>query len=262
MNDTGYTQADSVIIRINEEMEWRSSLTSYGYVLEARIPFCVLSALQFPNKYVGFDISVIDVNDTLQNKPVVYTWSGADASGRHNPREWGTIALQQLFLPLKILLASSLLFVTLLVAAMLFLILYRKHKDLAYEMLEKKDLSPALKEILVIIDNNIEKPDLGPGFLASAYGCSASTLEKTFRQGLNTTCKNIIALSRIKRAKAYLNEPGVDIKDIAQAVGFTEITAFKNTFKQLAGVSPQEWRKNRLEDAMEENGETRENCGM
>jgi hypothetical protein len=155
MTDTGYTQVDSIIIRIDEEMEWRSSLTSYGYSIEARIPFCILSALQFPNKYFGFDISVIDVNKVNPNEQQVYTWSGSEPSGRHNPNEWGTIVLRQLFLPLKIILTLSLLFVALLLLAMIYLILYKKHKDLYYEKLEKKELSPMLKEIMNIIEYNL-----------------------------------------------------------------------------------------------------------
>lgn len=259
MSDTGYTQVDSVIIRIDEEMEWRSRLTGYGYIIEARIPFCVLSALQFPNKHFGFDISVIDVNNANQNKPQVYTWAGTEPSGRHNPNEWGTIVLRQLFFPLKILLAFSLVFIALLLLAMVYLLLYKKHKDLYYEKLEKKELSPMLKDIMHTIEYNIEKPGLCPDYIASKYGCSTPELEKAFKRELNTSCRKIITFSRIKKAKSHLTEPDSAIEDIARAAGFPDTTIFINTFKRLAGVSPEEWKKNRLEDALEEDEELEKN---
>jgi AraC-like DNA-binding protein len=69
----------------------------------------------------------------------------------------------------------------------------------------------------------------------------------------------MITLSRIKKAKSSLTESESSIKDIAKAVGFTDITTFINTFKNLAGVTPEAWRKNRLEDAREEDEELEEN---
>ena len=259
MSDTGYMQIDSVVIRIDEEMEWRSRPTSYVYIIEARNPFCVLSALLFPNNYVGFDIYVFDVNDASQNEQQVYTWSGSEPSGRHNPNEWGTIVLRQLFLPLKIILAFSLLFVALLLVTMVYLILYKKQKDLYYEKIEKKELSPMLKDVMHTIDYNIDKPDLNPDYIARKYGCSTYELEKAFKQELNTSCKKIITLSRIKKAKSFLIESDSDIEDIAKASGFTDTTTFINTFKGLAGVYPEEWKKNRIEDAKEEDEELEEN---
>lgn len=259
MSDSGYTQVDSVIIRIDEEMEWRSRLTGYGYTVEARIPFCVLSKLQFPNKTFGFDISVIDVQNINQKEPTVYVWSGAEPSGRHNPNEWGTIVLRQLFLPLKITLAFSLFFVVLLLVVMVYLILYKKHKDLYFEKLLKKELSPELKEILQSVEYNIGKPDLSPEYIANKHGLTLFELEKIFKQELNTTCIKIITLSRIKNAKTYLTESGKDIKDVATAIGFTDIATFIKTFKDHAGVTPEDWKRYRLEDTREGDEELEEN---
>ena len=252
ISDTGYTQVDSIIIRIDEEMVWRGSLTNYGYIIEARIPFCVLSALEFPPKRFGFDLSVIDINDANQKEPDVYTWSGTQPSGRHNPNEWGAIILRQHFLPLKLLLILSLFIVAILIITMISLILYRKQKELYYEKIEKKELSPILKEIMHIIENNIEKQELNPKYIVNKYGCSVSEVEKAFRQELGTSCNKIITLSRIKKARSYLIEPDIAIEDIANAVGFADMNVFVKAFKTFAGVTPEKWRENRFEDAVEE----------
>ena len=110
-----------------------------------------------------------------------------------------------------------------------------------------------------IIENNVEKQELNPKYIANKYGCPVSEIEKAFRQELGTSCNKIITLSRIKKAKSYLIEPDSEIEDIANAVGFADANVFVKTFKAFAGVAPEKWRKNRLEDAMEEDEETDEN---
>ena len=259
ISDTGYTQVDSIIIRIDEEMEWRGNLTNYGYIIEARIPFCVLSALEFPQKRFGFDLSVIDINDTNQKEPDVYNWSGAQPSGRHNPNEWGTIILRQHFLPLKLLLILCLFIVAILIITMISLILYRKQKELFYKKIEKKEFSPTLKEIMHIIENNVEKQELNPKYIANKYGCPVSEVEKAFRQELGVSCNKVITLSRIKKAKSYLIEPDSEIEDIGNAVGFADTNVFVKAFKTFAGVPPEEWRRNRLEDSLEDDDEIDKN---
>ena len=259
ISDTGYTQLDSIIIRIDEEMEWRGSLTDYGYIIEARIPFCVLSALEFPQKRFGFDLSVIDINNTNQKEPDVYTWSGAQPSGRHNPNEWGAIILRQHFFPLKLLLILSLFIVAILIITMISLILYRKQKELFYKKVEKKELSPILKEIMHIIENNIEKQELNPKYISNKYGCSVSEVEKTFSQELGTSCAKVIRFSRIKKAKLYLLIPDFKIENSAHAVGFADTNVFVKAFKEFAGVTPEVWRRNRLEDSLENDGDTDKN---
>lgn len=109
------------------------------------------------------------------------------------------------------------------------------------------------------IEYNIEKPGLCPDYIASKYGCSTPELEKAFKRELNTSCRKIITFSRIKKAKSHLTEPDSAIEDIARAAGFPDTTIFINTFKRLAGVSPEEWKKNRLEDALEEDEELEKN---
>jgi len=255
INDSTTIQIDSLIIRINEEMEWRSRLTEFGYIVEMRIPFCVLSALEFPQKHIGFDIAVIDKNDPRQRTPSVYTWSGAEPAGRHNPAEWGTIILRQLFLPLKLLLVITLFFVTLLIVGMTALILYRKRKDYYYEKLVKKGLSPKLREIIAIVERHIKRPDLSPEDVAGHYGCRISALEKIFNHELNTSCQKHIVFSRIKKAKTLLVDTEMSIESISKETGFTGTDIFTNTFTSLAGVPPEKWRKNRLEDLIEDEEE-------
>ncbi|MBD3315118.1 MAG: hypothetical protein GF344_04980, partial [Chitinivibrionales bacterium] len=54
------SQSDSIIVRIQDEVEWRSRLTVNGYCVEAGIPFGVLSDLEFPRKHLGFDLCIVN----------------------------------------------------------------------------------------------------------------------------------------------------------------------------------------------------------
>ncbi len=255
VTDTGTTQVDSMIIRFDEEMTWRSRLTDFGYIIEARIPFCILSDLEFPPKRIGFDIAVIDKNDRTQKEPAVYVWSGTEPAGRHNPAEWGTLVLRQIFLPLKVLLGISLVLVSMLITAMVFLILYRKRKDYYYETRANKELSPRLREIISIIENNSARTDLSTERVAGLAGSSPAEIETLFRQELSTSCEKHIVYLRIKKAKKLLLETEMRIEEIAKETGFIAAEPFVGEFTAQAGVPPEKWRENRRADLMDEDDE-------
>ncbi len=252
VSDTGVRQIDSVIIRIGEEMEWRRQITDYGYIIETRIPFCVLSALEFPQKHFGFDICVVNRDDSKQKEPSVYTWSGAHPAGRHNPAEWGTVVLRQLLLPVKMVLFTGLIIIILFIIGMLFLIFYKKQKDYLYERKEQKGFSLRLQEIIRCMERKIAQTDLDSASIARYCGCTNAELTKIFSQELNTTCENYIVLMRIKKAKSLLAESAMSIDALPPVIGFSDKELFVNTFTALAGVSPEKWRKNRLEDALDD----------
>ena len=44
----------------------------------------------------------------------------------------------------------------------------------------------------------------------------------------------------------------MSIVSISKETGFTSTDIFTNTFSSLAGVPPEKWRKNRLEDLIED----------
>jgi AraC-like DNA-binding protein len=252
VSNTGATVLDSVLARMDEEMDWRNVITDYSYIIEARIPLYLLSNLQFPNKQFGFDVAVIDINDSREFKPNVFCWSGAEPSDRHSPAGWGTIVLTQPFLPLKVLFIISLSVIFILLIGIAVLSFVRGQKDRQYEKIEQKEPSPQLKKIFEIIDNNINKPALNLIDLAQMSGLTIPEIEKVLKKELNTSCNTIITFSRIKKAKDLLVNSDRGVKNIAQAVGYTDSKAFIKSFKTLAGVTPEEWRRNRAEDDIDE----------
>lgn len=257
VSDTGSLVLDSILARLDEEMDWRSSLTNYGYIIEARIPLYLLSDLQFPNKQFGFDVAVINIDNSKQHKPKVFSWSGAEPADRHSPAGWGTVTLTQPFLPLKLLFILIIAVIAMLIIVIALLSLVRGHKDRKYEKIEQKEPSTKCKKLFEIIDSNINKPGLNLIDLAHLSDLTIPEIEKILKNELNTSCNTIITFSRIKKAKDLLVNSSRSVKTIAKAVGYADSEVFVKSFKGLAGVTPEEWRRNRAEDEIdnEEEGE-------
>lgn len=252
LTDTGGVQVDSIIIRLKEEMEWRSMRTSFGYTIEARIPFCVLSALEFPRKYGGFDISVISASGQNHDIPEIFSWSGANPAERHKPSVWGTLVLKQLMAPLKLLLVIILIIVCTIIILMITIILYRRQKDAYYENLETKPLPKKLQKAIEVIEKRLDQPDLRSKDLAQETNCSIAEIEALFSQEMATSCAKMISVMRIKKAKHLLANTNYSLTRICVETGLKNPALFYESFKSMVGVSPQEWRQNRLEEVDEE----------
>jgi len=249
--DTGAVLLDSVIMLVKEQTLWRSSLTGQGYVVEGRIPFFTLTALEFPPKEFGFDVAVVN-RDTLDlNKETVCSWSGTPPSSLHNPSEWGTIKLRQLFLPLKLLLIAAFFFIIAVVGVMVALIAENRRKEYYLEKRARAGLSPAMQSIMTTIEGATGQKDLSPDAVARACGCSVSLLQKTCADELHASCETLITLARIKKAKTWLAGSSMTMDEVAHAAGFADTAAFARMFKSYAGVHPQQWKENRLKDSLD-----------
>jgi AraC-like DNA-binding protein len=253
--DTGPVILDSVIVRIDEEVEWRCEATGYGYCVEARIPFCVLSSSDFPPKKFGFDVSILDYTDSRESYPLIHTWSGAPAASRRMPLQWGTVILRQAFLPLKVTLQASLCLLFILVIGMAGLMVYRGREESYYEKLERRGVTPRLRTILDCIEKRSTQPSLTPAGLAEETGYTVDELEGIVRAELGVSSERIIAFMRVQSAKPLLSATGKGIAEIAAICGFTGERQFVESFTALAGVSPQQWRENRLRDARDDDDE-------
>ncbi|MBK9640788.1 MAG: helix-turn-helix transcriptional regulator [Saprospiraceae bacterium] len=55
-----------------------------------------------------------------------------------------------------------------------------------------------------------------------------------------------IRIVRLNKAKGLLANPSLSITSIAQECGYEDPTYFARVFKQDTGMTPQEWRMNKL----------------
>lgn len=86
--------------------------------------------------------------------------------------------------------------------------------------------------------------DLTTESLARRLYVSPARLNGMFRKRFDMSVKEYINDARMKRAKFLLEHTDKMIYEIAIAVGFQDIDYFTKVFKQNAGCTPRDWRRN------------------
>jgi len=84
--------------------------------------------------------------------------------------------------------------------------------------------------------------DLSLQYLADAWGYNPKYLGRLFKANAGYTIREYCNRIRISAAKELLENTQMKIADIAQHVGYNNITYFNYVFAALVGVSPSEYR--------------------
>jgi len=98
---------------------------------------------------------------------------------------------------------------------------------------------------LVFISANSHRP-IGPSEVAQAAGSETRTLQNHFRKFLGRPIATEIRRVRIERAKRELIQDKRPLSEIARDVGFGDIQRLYEVFRREVGVTPSEYRKQRL----------------
>ena len=81
---------------------------------------------------------------------------------------------------------------------------------------------------------------------AEIAGTSVRTLQRRLGQfGMNYSC--LVQQARFETAVEMFKDPGTKILDVANAVGYSDPSHFARAFRSIAGISPQEYRRQRLD---------------
>jgi len=88
-----------------------------------------------------------------------------------------------------------------------------------------------------LIGKDLQSP---PGLqeLAREVGLSHATLNQCFRDLYGTTIFGYLRELRLDRAKALLEEGGMNVTEVAYEVGYSSLSHFAKSFKQHHGISP------------------------
>lgn len=86
--------------------------------------------------------------------------------------------------------------------------------------------------------------------LAEACGLSYSYFSNCFKRTFGDTPKGYITNLRINKAKYYLTETVIPIKEISVKCGFSHFNTFTSAFKKYVGVSPREYRNRKKNTAV------------
>jgi transcriptional regulator GlxA family with amidase domain len=92
------------------------------------------------------------------------------------------------------------------------------------------------------IESNYRKP-LSIDDIAAQVNMSKRNFVRRFKQAINLTPAEYIQRVKIEAAKKILETHRTHIIDIIYDLGYNDIKTFRDTFKRITGITPQDYRK-------------------
>lgn len=100
-----------------------------------------------------------------------------------------------------------------------------------------------LESIINYVDQNIDQYDLSLKEIADQFGYSKSYVSKIFSDQIGCNYLTYLHKKRVNNAKKLLNLNHLDVKMIANKVGFESDATFRRVFKKYTGFSPAQYKK-------------------
>lgn len=108
--------------------------------------------------------------------------------------------------------------------------------------LVKGDKSKYVLEAMNYIAEHYSDNDISITPIARSLGVSESHLSHVFKKETNYTVVNYLTQYRIHTAMKLLKDCRYKVYEVAEMVGYRDVTYFSSTFKKLAGMSPSEYQ--------------------
>lgn len=108
--------------------------------------------------------------------------------------------------------------------------------------LKKGDKSKYVLEAMDYIGEHYNDPSISVSAIAQSLGISEGHLSHTFKKETDYTLLNYLTRYRIHKAMELLRDCRLKVYEVAERVGYRDITYFSATFKKLAGISPSEYQ--------------------
>ncbi len=105
-----------------------------------------------------------------------------------------------------------------------------------------------LSRIIELVNKNISNPELTIDSLSEEIGISRVHLYRKMNDLTGQTPHAFIKNVRLKQAARLLTNSNQNISEVAYACGFKILHSFSIQFKQLYGVSPTDYMKERLKN--------------
>lgn len=108
--------------------------------------------------------------------------------------------------------------------------------------LKKGDKSKYVLQAMDYIGSHYSDPNITVGEIAQHLGLSEGHLSHTFKKETDYTLLNYLTRYRIHKAMELLRDCRLKVYEVAEQVGYKDITYFSATFKKLVGMSPSEYQ--------------------
>ncbi len=107
---------------------------------------------------------------------------------------------------------------------------------------QNQSKSKYMKEALAYIAEHYNDSDISVGKIALFLGVSEGHLSHQFKKETNYTVMSYITRYRIRAAMRLLEGCQYKVYEVAEMVGYKDITYFSSTFKKITGISPSEYQ--------------------
>ena len=108
--------------------------------------------------------------------------------------------------------------------------------------LKKGDKSKYVLQAMDYIGEHYGEQNISVGAIAQHLGLSESHLSHLFRKETDYTILNYLTRYRIHKAMELLRDCRLKVYEIAEQVGYRDITYFSATFKKVVGMTPSEFQ--------------------
>ena len=118
----------------------------------------------------------------------------------------------------------------------------KKSADVQLPDIRSGAKSRYVQEAMDYIGKNCADAGLSIGQVAAGLGLSEGHLSHLFKKETGLTVGSYLTRCRMQRAMGLLREGKLRVYEVAEAVGYKDITYFSGTFKKLTGMSPTEYQ--------------------
>ncbi len=248
LTDSGFILADSVNVLISQEIRWAKKIYSDGYTIEVSLPVFVLSDLQYPPKTIGFDISVINV-DEHSNEEFFTSWAGSEITNRYNPSQWGNLVLEQAMYPLRIAILSGLFLFSIIIFILTGIQLVQYHRNRKIERTHQKEYSEFMNSLVESLQMSLSDPQLSPSTIASSLSCPTEEIITCIQKEAECTFEQFVSFHKIKLARALLRDTNENMEEIANRTGFRNLEDFNRFFIEETRSTPKKYRQMKREES-------------
>ncbi|GAB6167883.1 hypothetical protein JCM1393_03430 [Clostridium carnis] len=101
----------------------------------------------------------------------------------------------------------------------------------------------SVDEIKNCIDYNYTDYSFSLQLVADKFGISLSYLSQFFKEKTGSTVLDYITNLKMNKAKELLLSTSLPLKDVAEQIGYINVSSFIRRFKQVTGMTPGEYKK-------------------
>lgn len=103
---------------------------------------------------------------------------------------------------------------------------------------DEEAADPFMQQVIGIVEANLTNPDFSAKSLASLLNLSQPTLYRKMKQQSNLSIIEVIRSIRISKASSLIMQKKYSVQEVAEMVGYNDITTFRKHFTKQFGVSP------------------------